>query len=365
MDDYESIKQLAKGGQGITICVRRKTDNAKFVLKQTQCENVRAGNDALREAKMLQGLRHSSVTRYHDVFLHSANGYLVVCTVMELCNRGDLANYLFDKRRRQSPLTEQVVRSWLGQLTDAMAYLHGQRILHRDLKPHNVFLTNEGILKVGDFGLSATLAQGKRTTHVGTPCYLAPEVMNREAYGESVDLWGIGCIGYEMMTLDFLWEKKGILAASVLKTPLKPEALPDRFSYFLRECVAKSLAYTPSQRPPASDLLIRVRRSGKDDTGALAKALEGFVGADALNQALATWQHHLETFSGSFKNLFLSPGEAPPPVFPGAQMSKVQQRSPEDRTSGLIGALKDGEEEASPMGNRRHMKAGGPGAMNV
>jgi NIMA (never in mitosis gene a)-related kinase len=145
------------------------------------------------------------------------------------------------------------------------------------LKPHNVFLTNEGILKVGDFGLSATLAQGKRTTHVGTPCYLAPEVMNHEAYGESVDIWGIGVIGYEMMTLDFLWEKKGIMAAAVHAKPLKAEDLPDRFSALLRDCVAKSLAFEPKSRYTATELLSRVRRSsssGGDD--AIAKAMEGF-----------------------------------------------------------------------------------------
>lgn len=73
---------------------------------------------------------------------------------------------------------------------------------------------------------------------------VAPEVMNREAYGESVDLWGIGCIGYEMMTLDFLWEKKGILAASVHKTPMKPEALPDRFSY-LRKILPHKHSWLP------------------------------------------------------------------------------------------------------------------------
>ena len=114
MEAYEMIKQLAKGGQGITSLVKLKNNasfasaGSKLVLKQTACRDIRAGNEALKEAKFLQKMRHTSVVQYHDVFLHSVNGYLVICTVMELCNRGDLANYLQDKRRRSSPLTEQV-----------------------------------------------------------------------------------------------------------------------------------------------------------------------------------------------------------------------------------------------------------------
>ncbi|KAJ1469338.1 kinase-like domain-containing protein [Baffinella frigidus] len=292
MDDYEMIKQLAKGGQGTTSCVRRKSDNLKMVLKETECDSVRAGNDALKEAKTLQGLKHHSVVKYNDVFLNSANGYLVVCCAMELCNRGDLANYLFDKRKRQSPLNEQVVRSWLGQLTDALAYLHDLRILHRDLKPHNVFLNSEGVLKVGDFGLSATLEHGKRTSHVGTPCYLAPEVMNHEAYGEAVDMWGVGCIGYEMMTLEFLWEKKGLLAALVKTQPLKAAALPERFSGALRDCVVSTLQYNSGARPDAKTLLIKIRaskRGGGDDPYALA--LEGFGISDALSEVADSKSH--------------------------------------------------------------------------
>ncbi len=77
-DDYEVIKQLAKGGQGTTSCVKKKSNGLKFVLKQTQCESVRIGNVALQEAKTLQGLKHHSVVQYFDVFLHSGNGYLIV-----------------------------------------------------------------------------------------------------------------------------------------------------------------------------------------------------------------------------------------------------------------------------------------------
>ena len=126
MESYEMIKQLAKGGQGVTSLVKLRAntnfalvgagggskltlkEGSKVVMKQTACENVKAGNEALKEAKILQKMHHTSVVQYYDVFLHATNGYLVVCTVMELCNRGDLANYLQDKRRRSSPLTEQV-----------------------------------------------------------------------------------------------------------------------------------------------------------------------------------------------------------------------------------------------------------------
>jgi len=276
------------------------------VLKQTQCSNVRVGNDALNEAKTLQSLKHLSVVQYLDVFLHSSDGYLVVCTITELCDRGDLAAYLRDKKRRSSPLNEQVVRSWLSQLTDGLKYLHERKIVHRDLKPHNVFLTSDGILKIGDFGLSATLMHGMRTTHVGTPCYLAPEVMNHQQYGEAVDVWGVGCIGLEMMTLEFLWEKKGLLAAEVKKTPKKIDSLPDRFSPALRECVVACLAYEPKDRPSTTILHLKIRstKNGGDDTLAIFKALEGFMGPDAALAVADSLQKGFESFSGWSRNLF-------------------------------------------------------------
>eukprot|EP00960_Hanusia_phi_P065440 766094-Hanusia_phi.AAC.1 len=78
MEDYEISRQIAKGGQGVTFRALRKSTGEKVVLKQTQCSNVRVGNDALNEAKTLQSLKHLSVVQYLDVFLHSSDGYLVV-----------------------------------------------------------------------------------------------------------------------------------------------------------------------------------------------------------------------------------------------------------------------------------------------
>ena len=143
---------------------------------------------------------------------------------------------------------------WMLQICDALAHLHARKIVHRDLKPANVFLDLNSHLKIGDFGLSATLEAGKRASRVGTPCYLPPEILFNEAHGECVDIWGAGCIFYEMMTLDFLWERRGMLGATVRDAPLTAASLPERLSPGLRSIIAACLAYKSAQRPRAQQL---------------------------------------------------------------------------------------------------------------
>jgi serine/threonine protein kinase len=117
----------------------------------------------------------------------------------------------------------------MQQMCSAIAYLHAHKVVHRDLKPQNIFMMNEESLRVGDFGLAQTIERGKRTSQVGTPCYMAPEVLHHDAYAETVDIWGLGCIGLEAVTLDFLWERKGMLAAQVLTDPIQPSQMSSEY----------------------------------------------------------------------------------------------------------------------------------------
>lgn len=202
MDNYEIVKQLGKGGLGIAYAVRKTNTFAPsgfLVLKKVACSTSAEGNAALREAQILQSLSHPNVVKYHDVFLHkdeNERNVMQVCTVMEYCRSGDLAAYLIQHQRQRKPLAEKTTFTLMFQLAEALTYLHSQRILHRDLKPANVFLhlfsASDMALKLGDFGLSATLEAGKRTSRVGTPCYLAPEILFHDAYAEKVDIWGAG-----------------------------------------------------------------------------------------------------------------------------------------------------------------------------
>ena len=101
MDDFDIIKKLAQGGQGSTLLVKKKGNSRAFVLKQCKCENIGEANNALKESKVLQGLQHQHIVRYNDVFLHEDGRYLVICTLMEYCEKGDLACYLSDIKAKQ------------------------------------------------------------------------------------------------------------------------------------------------------------------------------------------------------------------------------------------------------------------------
>ncbi|EKX38854.1 hypothetical protein GUITHDRAFT_76837, partial [Guillardia theta CCMP2712] len=258
--NYEVVRQLGKGGMGVAYIVRSKDSSVTgfLALKQVHCQSKQEGTGALKEAKILRSLSHVNVVRYHDVFLHLERGMQFVCTVMEFCRSGDLAQHLLQTKQSGSQIEETICLTWMLQLSTALAYLHDKRVIHRDLKPANVFLhlmsRSDFVLKLGDFGLSATLDGRNRTSQVGTPCYLAPEVLFNEPYAEPIDVWGVGCIFWEMVSLEFLYERKGMLAANVHTDPITQDSLPPKISVNVRKLVSACLNSSPQDRPTAREL---------------------------------------------------------------------------------------------------------------
>ena len=100
-------------------------------------------------------------------------------------------------------LADATLLDWFVQMALALQYLHTRRILHRDLKTANVFLTRAGIVKLGDFGVSRVLSATSELakTFVGTPYYLSPELLQNEPYGAATDVWALGVIFFEMVSL--------------------------------------------------------------------------------------------------------------------------------------------------------------------
>ena len=236
-----------RGGQGWTATAVEKETGETRVIKSVACDNIKAGNTALQEAKVLQSLEHPAIVKYIDVFLHKepSRQELLVCTVMEFCSSGDLAKRIRDAKvcGESMKIEEPVCRAWICQIADGLNHLHLNNIIHRDLKPQNIFLTASNDVKIGDFGLAGELTPGGFKARVGTPAYIAPEMLTQDqsAIGPPVDIWGLGCIALELVTKTSLTERRTMLAVEVQTVRIEAGNLPHNFSPALRQTIAGML----------------------------------------------------------------------------------------------------------------------------
>ncbi|CAF1395573.1 unnamed protein product [Rotaria magnacalcarata] len=192
--DFERIGKLGGGTYGDVFCVRHRLTGEMFALKQIRDDNEVNGipATAMREAAILKQLNHQNIIKLYDVFLTDERCYFLLEYMDE-----DLKRYL-DRNR---PLDRQMIKNFMYQLFDAMFYCHKHRIIHRDIKPHNILVNHEHQLKLCDFGLGRAFSVPlKSYTHeIVTLWYRAPEILlGSPSYGTPVDMWSLGCIFGEM-----------------------------------------------------------------------------------------------------------------------------------------------------------------------
>ena len=161
----------------------------------------------VNECNTLKELHHSQIVAYVDRYLDKKLSKIFL--VMEYCENGDLARYIKRHKQERSFVAEDKIWSVLVQLLNALKYCHqdlfltaNHKVIHRDLKPGNVFLTKDGSVKLGDFGLCRSLGdQSQAATNVGTPLYMPPEILAKQQYTEKADVWSLGCVIYELAAL--------------------------------------------------------------------------------------------------------------------------------------------------------------------
>jgi NIMA (never in mitosis gene a)-related kinase len=253
---------LGKGSFGLaTLCECVDTGELVVVKEMNlQCITKPAEIEALHSeiAILKKTSSHPNIVKYFDSCF---DGQFSMVIIMEFCDDGDLGHKIEASQKDSQPLPEQFISSIFTQVIAGLAYLHIEHhILHRDLKPQNIFLTKDGVAKIGDFGVSTMLAQSVEfaKTFCGSPYYLAPELCEERPYNGKADLWSVGVILYELMTQgDRPFHGKTLVALILAITRCDYQRLPEDCGYSkeLRDVVHSLLQLNPAARPTIKRLL--------------------------------------------------------------------------------------------------------------
>ena len=254
MQNYVVEKVVGEGSFGKALLARRVADKKRVVIKQISIAKM-SSKDAMRtelEATLLSRLKHPNIVAFIDSF-RSANHLQIV---MEYADGGDLETCV--KMRKGKLMNEKEVLHMFVQIALAIKHIHDRKILHRDLKSQNIFLTSTGIVKLGDFGVSRVLEKtlDLAATQVGTPYYMPPEICNNTKYNSKCDIWSLGVILFELMTLGMPFKGSSMqqLLRNISSQPVPPVST-SLYSHELRQMLESMLHKNYSRRPGINAVL--------------------------------------------------------------------------------------------------------------
>ena len=198
--DFESLedKSIGKGGFGSVWKVRHKVTKQIFAIKVINKESIvkqKMVEQTNREIEIMYKLDHPHIIKLYSHFEDDED----FCLIMQMASKGQL--YTIIKRLKR--LDQRTAAQYMREVISAIKYLHTRNppIIHRDIKPENILLDQEGRCKLADFGWSNFEEGNKfRDTYCGTPEYLAPEMVTKSGHNESVDIWALGVLLFEMLT---------------------------------------------------------------------------------------------------------------------------------------------------------------------
>ena len=230
MNDFEIITKLGEGAYSVVYKVKRIVDNQIYALKKVKLLNLSEKEklNALNEVRILASVKSNFVISYKEAFFDEKDSTLGI--VMEYADKGDLYQRIVEHKKAAMFLEESDIWRIFIQLVKGLRALHDLKILHRDLKSANVFIFSDGSAKLGDLNVSKVARRGLGYTQTGTPYYASPEVWKDQPYDNKSDIWSLGCVLYEMITLrpPFRAENMEGLYNKVIKGQYNK--IPERFS---------------------------------------------------------------------------------------------------------------------------------------
>ena len=276
-----SLKQpLGRGAYASVHLVQGEDTGELAVIKRIELQHL---DDSMvlrqvNEVEILKSLRHPNIIHHQDAFMDSKQRLNIR---MEYAESGALLEKIKSQSMLGVPFSEEQVLSYVVQIGLAIKYCHDRNIIHRDLKPGNIVLTDSGLCKLIDFGMSKAIIEGSlHQTFCGTEAFMAPELHNREAYNHKVDIWAFGGIVYQIMSFKQPFTSKVHQDLGALKAVSKKyKPLRQQYSVPLRNLVAKLLTKDHVNRPDIYEVL---------NYPVLQPALLRYLKSDLLKRGLAT-----------------------------------------------------------------------------
>lgn len=228
---YEFCDFIAQGGMAAVYLARQPSLDrfvAVKVLPALPNGEVDAAALLTREARAMARLTHNNIVTVHDFGLTESGWFYLVMEHVE----GQTLHEIIQSRK----LTLQSVRSITLQLCDALIFAHEHGIVHRDIKPSNILVNREGRVKLADFGLARPLTEFDQEVALGTPDYVAPEILSGDRVDHRADIYALGVVVFEMLTGRVPWSQDGKVAA------VMPEG------GLWNEVVHKAIRPSPEQR---------------------------------------------------------------------------------------------------------------------
>ncbi|KAJ3150758.1 hypothetical protein HDU86_006266 [Geranomyces michiganensis] len=261
VDDYKIGEPIGYGSSAVVYIACYKPTNINVAIKMIDLDMFERNqiDELRREIQIMSLSKHPNLLPVYGSFV-SGSKLLIVTPFLSSGSCLDIMKTAF-----QDGMDEVSIATILRQALEGLAYLHKNGLIHRDVKAGNLLIHEDGLVQLADFGVSSSLMdtgerRGLRKTFVGTPCWMAPEVMEQSGYDYKADIWSFGITALELATGHAPFAKYPPLKVLMMTLQNDPptldrEATKHRYSKLFKEMIDLCLVKDPAKRPNAEKLL--------------------------------------------------------------------------------------------------------------